>query len=48
MNLPTTNASTTIQNTQAASRQSRNLVQSDILRWVARSMPPNTVEVQNR
>ena len=48
MNLPTTNASTAIQNTQAASRRSRNLVQFDSLRSVARSMPPNTVEVQNR
>ena len=47
MNLLTTNASAAIQNTQTASRQSRNLVQSDILRWVARSTPPNTFEVQN-
>jgi hypothetical protein len=48
MNLLTTNAMTAIQNTQTASRQSRNLVQSDSLRRVVRSIPPNTVEVQNR
>ncbi len=48
MNLLTTNASTTIQNTQRKIRQSRNLVQSDSLRRLDRSMPPNTVEVQNR
>ena len=46
MNLLTTNASTAIQNTQTASRQSRNLVQSDSLRCLARSTPPNTVETQ--
>ena len=30
------------------SRQRRNLVQSDILRWVVRSTPPKTFAVQNR
>ena len=48
MNLLTTNARTTIQNTQRNIRQSRNLVQSDSLRRVDRSRPPNTIEVQNR
>ena len=46
--LPTTTAITAIQNTQVSSRRMRNRVQSDILRWVARSNPPKTVWVQNR
>ena len=46
--LPVTTAITAIQNTHFASRQRRNLVQSDSLRWVSRSKPPNTVRVQNR
>ena len=48
MTLPATHAITAIQNTQRMIRQSRNLVQSDSLRWVVRSMPPKTLEVQNR
>ena len=46
--LPMTTATMAIQNTHFASRQRRNLVQSDSLRWVSRSKPPNTAPVQNR
>ena len=46
--LPTTTAITAIQNSQPSRRRTRNRVQSDSLRWVARSNPPKTVWVQNR
>ncbi len=36
-----------IQNSQISIRQMRNLVQSEIRRWVIRSKPPKTVSVQN-
>ncbi len=47
MIFPVTTATTAIQNTQVSSRQIRNLVQSEIRRWVSRSKPPNTPRVQN-
>ena len=47
MILPITMAMIAIHSTQVTIRQMRNLVQFDILRCVARSTPPNTVEVQN-
>ena len=46
--LPMTTATTAIQKHPVGSRRSRNLVQSDSLRWVSRSNPPNTRCVQNR
>ena len=42
MTLPTTTASTAIQKIQASTREMRNLVQSEIRRWVTRSKPPKT------
>ena len=48
MIFPVTTATTAIQNTHFSSRDTRNLVQSEIRRWVTRSMPPNTTQVQNR
>ena len=47
-NLPRTSARTEIQNTSTHSRQSRNLVQFDSLRWLTRSIPPKKETVQNR
>ena len=47
MIFPVTTATTAIQNTHFSSRDSRNLDQSEIRRWVTRSMPPNTSQVQN-
>ena len=48
MIFPATTAITAIQNTHFSSRDRRNLVQSEIRRWVSRSKPPNTPRVQNR
>ena len=47
MILPVTTAMIAIQKIQVRIRQMRNLVQSEIRRWVARSKPPKTVSVQN-
>ena len=48
MILPVTTAMIAIQKIQVSIRQMRNLVQSEIRRWVVRSKPPKTVSVQNR
>jgi hypothetical protein len=48
MIFPVTTAIRAIQSTHFTSRDRRNLVQSEIRRWVSRSTPPNTVQVQNR
>ena len=48
MILPVTTAMIAIHSSQVTIRQMRNLVQSEIRRWVIRSKPPNTVSVQNR
>ena len=45
---PMTTATIAIHSTQVSVRRIRNLVQSDSLRWVSRSNPPNTACVQNR
>ena len=47
MILPVTTAMIAIQRIQVRIRQMRNLVQSEIRRWVIRSKPPKTVSVQN-
>ena len=47
MILPVTTAMIAIQRIQVRIRQMRNLVQSEMRRWVVRSKPPKMVSVQN-
>ena len=46
MTLPTITERTAIQKIQTTIRQMRNRDQSEIRRWVTRSIPPKTVSVQ--
>jgi len=48
MIFPTTTATTTSSRNQVQIRHMRNLLQSEMRRWVSRSMPPKTTVVQNR